>query len=746
MNHAPTARAAMTVALIGNPNTGKSSLFGALVGVRQRVGNYPGVTVERRSGQMEFAGRKIEVIDLPGLYSLAPRSRDEMVAVDVLLGRQDGVRPVDLIVCVLDAANLGRNLYLVSQVLELGLPTVVALNMMDLAESRGVQIDCDRLAERLGVPVVATQAVRHVGIAELKAAMHRAADQKARKYPSPLPAVFRQEIDRLAAWFLKPSNGSPGRVVARPLLERLVLDASGYLERGIFAAEGPALAEELAALRRRLEQSGCAVPGVETKSRYAWTEQVLSGAVHEPDDYLPTWTDRLDRVLTHRVWGTVIFAALMIGLFQAVFSGAVPFMDLIEAGCAWLGAQIEAHMAGGALRSLLASGLVGGVGGVLVFLPQILILFFFIGILEDCGYMARAAYLMDRFMSRVGLSGKSFIPMLAAFACAIPGIMAARVIENDRDRLTTILVAPLMTCSARLPVFALLIAAFIPDEPILGVFDLRGVTLFGLYALGILTAVVVALLLKRTLLRGETPPFVIELPSYKWPSARTVLHRVLERGWLFVRCAGTIILAVSIVVWAALYYPHDAASVDRQPHLSHLKAALDRMDPAGEDYAALAAELERERLGEFQRQSWLGRAGRAVEPVFKPLGWDWRIACAVIASFPAREIVVATLGVVFDLGENADAKSEAGAKQFRDKLRQATWNGSGRRLFTVPTALSIMVFFALCAQCAATLAVIRRETNSLRWPAFTFAYMTTLAYLGALVAYQAGTWIAARIG
>ncbi|MDI9443468.1 MAG: FeoB small GTPase domain-containing protein, partial [Planctomycetota bacterium] len=268
MPHVPAARATMTVALIGNPNTGKSSLFGALVGVRQRVGNYPGVTVERRSGLMEYAGRKIEVVDLPGLYSLAPRSRDEMVAVDVLLGRQDGVPPVELVVCVLDAANLGRNLYLASQVLELGLPTVVAINMMDLAESRGIQIDCDRLAERLGVPVVATQAVHHVGIAELKAAMHRVAGREGRAYSSPLPPVFHQEIDRLAGWFLKSGNGSPGRAVARPLLERLVLDASGYLERSIFAAEGSPLAEELAALRLRLEQSGCAVPGVETRSRY----------------------------------------------------------------------------------------------------------------------------------------------------------------------------------------------------------------------------------------------------------------------------------------------------------------------------------------------------------------------------------------------------------------------------------------------------------------------------------------------
>jgi len=350
--------------------------------------------------------------------------------------------------------------------------------------------------------------------------------------------------------------------------------------------------------------------------------------------------------------------------------------------------------------------------------------------------MARAAYLMDKFMVRVGLSGKSFIPMLSSFACAIPGIMAARVIENERDRLTTILVAPLMTCSARLPVYALLIGVFIPARPVLGVLGLQGLTLFSLYALGIVAAIVVALVLKKTLLRGETPPFVIELPSYKRPSLRTVLHRVLERGWLFLRCAGSIILAVSIVVWAALYYPHDTAAVDSQPAIMQLQAELDAAAPESERHARLAAQLDRERAGAMQRQSYLGRAGRAIEPVFRPLGWDWRISCAVLASFPAREVVVASLRVIFNMGDEVDGESDNGAE-----LHGATWDGSDRKLFTLPVALSILVFFALCAQCAATLAVIRSETNSWRWPMFTFVYMTTLAYLGAWITYQVGTWL-----
>ncbi len=739
---ASTERDLTTVALIGNPNTGKSTLFGALVGVRQRVGNYPGVTVERRSGHMEFAGRKIEMIDLPGLYSLAPRSRDEMVAVDVLLGRLDQQTSVDLVVCVLDASNLRRNLYLLSQVLELGMPTVVAVNMLDVAEGRGVKIDWKELENRLGVPVIPTQAVRHVGIADLKAAIHRTADLPPAPRTGPLPAAFREEVEQLSAWFESEQKKPGRRPIARYLVERLILDANGYLVGELFGSDAHEIRARLEESRQRLVAAGYRIPGVETDARYAWVQEVLDGVVSEPASYRVTWSDRLDHVLTHRLWGTAVFAAVMVLLFQAVFAGAVPFMNLIDTAFASLGQWAESLMDPGALRSLLVDGVIAGVGGVIIFLPQILILFLFIGILEDCGYMARAAYLMDKFMSRVGLSGKSFIPMISSFACAIPGIMATRVIENDRDRLTTILVAPLMTCSARLPVYALLIAAFVPAQSVLGLLSLRGLTLFALYALGIGTAVLVVLLLKRTLLRGATPPFVIELPSYKWPSLPTVLHRVVERGWLFLRCAGTMILAVSIVVWAALYFPHNAASVDAQPHLVQLRAELAQTDPGSDQYADLEARYQQERSGEFQRQSYLGRTGHAIEPLFRPLGWDWRISCAVLASFPAREIVVATLGVIFNLGDDVDAESAEGAATFGEELHAAVRDDSGEKLFTLPVALSILVFFALCAQCAATLAVIRRETNSWRWPLFTFSYMTILAYVGALITYQVGTWLA----
>jgi ferrous iron transport protein B len=524
----------------------------------------------------------------------------------------------------------------------------------------------------------------------------------------------------------------------------LLLDVDGYLEtRFVPEADGP-LGRELHAARRRLAEAGCELPGVETTVRYDWIGRVLDGVLDRPDLHKVTASDRIDLVLTHRFWGTTILLLVMIVIFQSVFTWAGPLMELVDGTFGAIGGWVEAHTARGALQSLLVDGVIGGVGGVVIFLPQILILFFFIALLEDCGYMARAAFLMDKLMVRVGLSGKSFIPMLSSFACAVPGIMAARVISDERHRLTTILVAPLMTCSARLPIYTLLIAAFIPQRTYAaGLLNLQGLVLVSLYLLGIVTAVVVALVLKRTILRGGSQPFVMELPSYKWPTPRTIFHRVSQRGWTFLKTAGTMILAVSILVWAALYYPHDAELVEApfRPQQQQLRAQLDRLEP--DDDAGRAAidkqlaDLDRQIQGAYQRQSFLGRSGRLIEPVVKPLGWDWRIGCAVIASFPAREVVVATLGVIYNLGEDVDEES----RELRAMLRNATWDGTDRKVFTVPVALSMMVFFALCAQCAASLAVIKRETNSWRWPVFTFVYMTVLAYVGALATYQVGTWI-----
>ncbi|MEN6493235.1 MAG: ferrous iron transport protein B [Thermoguttaceae bacterium] len=757
----PTATedSTLSIALIGNPNTGKSTLFTALVGIHQHVGNYPGVTVEKKSGLMDDQGRRFEVIDLPGIYSLAPRSRDEMVTVDVLLGCQDGTRAVDGVICIVDAANLDRHLYLVSQVLELGLPTVLALNMVDVAESQGIRLDVKRLQERLGIPVIPMKAHRRIGLAELKVALAETiasaesgagqeGDGQAKRHDSAVfPEPFHREVDQLET-LLRRQGVCHGqdRLLSRYLVERLLLDVNGYLQRALLPSANGELGAHLSGARQRLEEAGWAVPGVETAARFTWASRVLDGVVKRPEQYRVTVSDRIDRVLTHRLWGTLVFVLVMFVVFQAVFVWAEPLMDAIESGVQLVAAWVESLMADGALRSLLVDGVISGVGGILAFLPQILILFMFIAILEDCGYMARAAYLMDRLMARIGLNGKSFIPLLSSFACAVPGVMATRVIENERDRLTTILAAPLMTCSARLPVYALMIAAFIPPTTYFGgLFSLQGLTLAALYALGIVAAVAVALVLKRTLLRGDTPPFLMDLPSYKWPSLRNVVFRVLQRAALFLRMAGTLILAVSILVWAVLYYPHDREAVEG-PHraeIERLEAQL-ALRPETSEHQAAAERLEQIRweiAGEYQRQSLLGRTGRLIEPVFRPLGWDWRISSAVIASFPAREIVVATLSVIYNLGDDLDTESATGQEQLSARLHAATWDGTNRPVFTVPVALSIMVFFALCAQCAATLAVIRRETNSWRWPLFTFGYMTVLAYVGALITYQVGTWL-----
>jgi ferrous iron transport protein B len=724
-----------TIALIGNPNTGKSTLFSAIAGIHQRVGNYPGVTVEKKVGHVTHHGRRWALVDLPGTYSLAPRSPDEMVAVDVLTGRRGDVDPPSAVLCIVDAGNLERNLYLVSQVLSMGLPTVVALNMIDVARKRGIKIDVQRLSKQLGVPVVEVQANRRVGVPAVLDALSQVLDRPPSERDSPFPVPFREEVDRLEHAFKACDREAPPRF----LVERLLIDRDGSVEASLLRDASESIAPSILEARRRLAESGCAVPAVEAVSRYQWVARVLEGVLEKRSSREISATDRIDRVLTHRVWGTLIFASLMLLVFQAIFGWSEWPMTAIESAVTIVARAVESRMPDGPLRSLATDGVIGGVGSVLVFLPQIFFLFFFIAILEDCGYMARAAYLMDRLMSRVGLSGKSFIPLLSSFACAIPGVMATRVIENRRDRLTTILVAPLMSCSARLPVYTLLISAFIPKRHIL-----QALTLFSMYAIGIVTAAVVALLLKRSLLRGGTPPFVMELPAYKRPSAKLVLHRMFERGWAFIRRAGTMILAVAIVVWAATYYPHDSKVVEGpyQSRIAQLESELARLPVDGPERGRAQAELSKissHIAGEYTRRSWLGRAGKFVEPVVRPLGWDWRIGCAAIASFPAREVVVGTLGVIFDLGKSED--DPAHDSPLSVALRDATWEGTDRPLFNVPVALSLMVFFALCAQCAATLAVIKRETNSWRWPLFTFTYMTILAYLAALVTYQVGMMI-----
>jgi len=727
------------VVVTGNPNAGKTTIFNRLTGLSQKVGNYPGVTVDRKEGRLRGVDRKVVLVDLPGTYSLAAYSPDEVAAIDVLLGQHAGGALPDLIVHVVDASNLERNLYLFSQLRELGRPMILALNMIDVARRRGLEIDASRLQRQLGVHVVVTHGQKGDGIAELRNSVveHCTRSSSPGTPTTPLPASLTEAVNTFRDSLDDGERRRLGHELHFCEALRAVVDVNGHCERRVTAKLGDAIRTRIESARAKAN-SGLPLAMLETRTRYRWIDEHIEGCCEQKTREKIHLSERLDSVLTHHTWGFLIFAAVMLLLFQSIFTWAGPLMDLVDSAFSALGGWVGANLPEGVLRSLIVDGIVGGVGGVVIFLPQILILFLFIGLLEDCGYMARAAFLMDRVMSRCGLSGKSFIPMLSGFACAIPGVMAARVIEDRRDRLATILVTPLMTCSARLPVYAILIGTFIPDESILaGIVGLRAATLFGLYVLGIVTAVAMAWLFGKTLLRGKSTPFLLEMPSYKLPSLGTVLLRLLDRGKAFLTRAGTIILAISVIVWALAYFPRSSETVaEFTARRAPLEAALEATPPDDVDARARIATdiatIDQEQAGEHLRQSLFGRMGRTVEPAFEPLGWDWRISMAAIASFPAREVVVSTLGTIYNLSNEEDEESET----LRERLRDARRDGTAERVFTVPVALSIMVFFALCCQCGATLAMIKRETRSWGWAGLTFGYMTALAYAAALVVYQ----------
>lgn len=712
-----------TLALIGNPNTGKTTLFNALTGLAQHAGNYPGVTVEYKVGTLTLdGGDALELIDLPGAYSLAAHSPDEMLAIDVLLGQQQDAPPIDGILAVVDASNLRRNFYLVSQLAEIGLPLVVALNMGDIAIRRGIRIDARALSEALGAPVVPICAHRRQGLDELRRTL---ADLSVDPAPTrPQQVALPDQLQRATA---ELQAAVPGPLSSAEALRALV-DEDGYAERRLLAASASSAessaSDGVADRLHDLRMAGAdALSELESNARYAWIDGLLAQAIDQPSRLEGRRSDRADRILAHRLFGVAIFVLVNVLVFEAIYTWSGPLMDGIDALFAACGDRAAAFIPPGALQSLVVDGLIAGVGGVLIFLPQIAILFFFIALLEDSGYMARAALLMDRLLTRVGLSGTAFMPLLSSFACAVPGIMATRTIEDRRDRFATILVAPLMSCSARLPVYVLFIGAFVPDSPLLGgVIGLQALTLLAFYCLGALVAIPVAWLLKRTLLKGDPPPFLLELPSYKTPDPRTVLLRVYHSSRAFVVRAGSLILATTIAMWALAYFPRSGDVVERHQ--------VERQAVAP---AALDA-LEKRQAAELVENSYLGQAGHWVAPAVRPLGWDWRIGMAVIASFPAREVIISALGTIYSLGAGEDEGSET----LRTTLAAATWP-DGRPIYTLPVALSIMVFFALCAQCLSTLVVIKKETGSYGWSLFSFGYMTAFAYLGALATYQVGT-------
>ncbi len=708
-------------ALVGNPNCGKSTLFNALTGLKQKIGNYPGVTVERKVGTAYTQhGQPLTLIDLPGTYSLAARSPDEAVTRDILLGRRADTPTPDRIVCIADATNLERNLYLVHQILDLGRPVILVLNMMDLAAQAGIEIQIDRLSRELGIPVIPCEAARGKGIIELKLALSRQ-DLPLPRHAWTVPAPIAPAVAELQASLSRDEGKNP--LIARAEALLLLTDQDPVRVAGSTPLS-PATLSILDSWKNRRAADGTDWAGLLVAARYDVIGKLAAGVVNasapagaDGSPHAHSTADRIDAIATHPIWGWVILVALMTAMFLSIFTFAAIPMGWIESLMGALSGWVSQHLPPGDVHDLITDGAIAGVEGVLIFLPQILILFLFIGLLESTGYMARAAFIMDRVMSKVGLNGRSFIPMLSSYACAIPGIMAARTIEQPKDRLVTILVAPFMSCSARLPVYLLLIAALVTaNEVPLGT---QVGLMLAMYALGTGGAFFFAWFFKKTLLRGAPPLMIMELPPYRLPRVRDVLHQMAERAGLFIKRAGTIILALSIVLWFLATYPKPPATPDAD------RAA---------DYAATPAAASAPVIDPLA-YSFAGRAGRALEPFIVPLGFDWRIGIGLIQSFAAREVFNSSMSVIFAASESDD---EVQSRQtLRDALRAAT-RPDGTKLFTPLVCLNLMVFYVFAMQCISTIAVVKRETNTWRWPLFQLAYMTGTSWAVCFVVYQVG--------
>jgi ferrous iron transport protein B len=731
------ARATRYAVLTGNPNCGKTTLFNALTGLRAKVGNYPGVTVERKEGKLlGVAGAPIKILDLPGTYSLSPQSLDEQIARDVLFHRIAEVPPPDVVVIVVDASNLQRNLYFATQIIELGYPTILALNMIDVARENGHEIDAEALSKALGIPVIPLVASKGEGLSELRATIASLAQDRGDAPPprsfAELPEAFGSEAQKLVTLLKNTFPETHFQAVAEALL--ILSDERSLVSSGTHYPEQ--VRRAVAEARTRLEQQQVDWRSVAIEARYARISAIQQAVTTETRIETATFSDKLDRVLTHRFWGVAIFIAIMMLLFQSIFTFARLPMDLLTAGVDGVGNWVGSHMPPGDLNALLVNGVIKGVGAVIVFLPQILLLFFFIAILEDTGYMARAAFLMDRLMSKVGLHGKSFIPMLSSFACAIPGIMATRTIESPKDRLVTILVAPLMSCSARLPVYTVLIAACIPSRRVLGIFSLPALTLLAMYLLGIIVALLMAWLFKKTLLKSATPMLIMELPPYKHPVPKVVLRHMWDRSRMFLRRAGTVILGINIILWFLATYPkHDSITKEFDVKRENVK----REAPANpEAVNGKLEEVNKAEAGERLRSSFAGHLGRAIEPLIAPLGFDWKMGIGIIGSFAAREVFVSTMSTVYNVG-GAD-KGEAGTASLT-KMLQEQKRLDGSALYTPLLGITLMVFYVFALQCVSTIAVVRRETNGWKWPAFQWLYMTALAWVLAFITWHGGRWL-----
>ena len=726
-----TARTERTprVLVAGNANSGKTTVFNALTGARAQVSNYPGVTVTRSSRRITLPdGSPVEIVDLPGTYSLSAHSPDEQVAVDEVLGRPGD--PPDAVIVVVDSGALERGLYLVLQIAETGVPVIVALNMIDEASAGGADLDAGRLGAWLGATVVPTVASKGVGLDELRAAVGTTIGLAPRDdYAwTGLPTQVEREVTTVSRALKEAGFGKTASTRRSWALWSLL-----SLESDDGAATGlPApVRQTVHAIQQGAVDAQRSLDNEIIAARYRWIETVVADIRTQSREDTRKWTDRIDGILTQRVYGMAAFAVVMAVLFEALFTWSAPLITGIEMATAWLQNGVTAVLPPGILSDLLVDGVIAGVGNVVVFVPQIGMLFFFIAMLEDLGYLARVAFVIDRLMGQVGLHGKAFVPMLSGFACAIPAVMATRTIESPRDRLITMLTLPMVSCSARLPVYALVTAVvFAADRRLFGILSVGAVVLFSMYALSVVATLGAAAVLRRTVLRGPRMPLLLELPPYRVPVWGNVVTVTWRRVRSFLEDAGTIILTMTIILWALLSFPH-STEIDARFDASRAELLATTAD-AGARETGLA-ELDGQRAGEQLRHSVAGRMGQIIEPVIEPLGFDWRIGVGILGAFAAREVFVSTLGIVFGI-EGADEESVS----LRSSLQNAR-RADGSPLMSPLTGVSLMVFFVLACQCMSTLVVVRKESGTWRWPVFMFGYMSVLAYVASLTVYQVGS-------
>ena len=695
------------IALIGNPNSGKSSLFNQLTGLRQKVGNFPGVTVEKKEGGFTLPHKQdCIVLDLPGTYSLYPRRSDEWVSYKQLMTPEKG-ESIDLAVVVVDASNLRRNLLYVSQVIDLKIPVVVALTMVDLAKKRGIKIDVDCLSREMQVPVVMVNARTGKGIEQLKSTLAQMLNIEVTGQDFfPIEDLAKEAIGEMRE--LIPSIGNYGAI------HHLINHESFELDSGI--------QEKIEAIEVKYKFNHTKIQAEDIQLRYHKIRQVMLKSVEEESiEKRKLFSEQLDHFFLHRTWGYLIMGVVLFILFQSVFWVAAYPMNLIESGVGLLGGWLGSVLPNGWIADIVVNGILAGLGGILVFVPQIMILFGLITLLEDTGYMARISFLSDRIMRRVGLNGKSVMPMIGGFACAVPAIMSARNIENKKERLLTIMVTPFMSCSARLPVFTILASLVVPNKNILGIFSLQGLVLMALYVLGIVIALLVSYVMNLFIKIKEKSFFILELPVYRQPRWKNILYTMVEKAKVFVFDAGKVIMIISLVLWAFSSF----GPIEKRNLIEENYAILMKNDPVNEK------KYQAEKSSALLENSYAGIMGRSIEPIIRPLGYDWKIGIALITSFAAREVFVGTMATLYSVGENADENSET----LRNKMNAAK-RADGSPLYTTATGYSLLIFYLLAMQCMSTLAVVKRETGSWKWPIIQLIYMTGLAYLLSFIAYQ----------